>query len=153
MSAPVGTMQQRMATNRRSTNLIASHPGNTNAVRHGVFSNRALEPEIAARKEELRALPWCQPVDEIAVDEVARLLVRIAAIDRDLAERGHFGRNGARVLLDQRIRMSGQLMRWLKALGGLPSERAAWAAQLAQPSYVERLETKLAQIKEDEDGT
>ena len=109
-------------------NLVAAHPANVSRVVHGLFSegDRVLAPRIEAYREELLALPHVAPVDAVAVDECARLLARIEAVDRDLDERGHFGKRGARTLLDHRARLSRELRAWLAALGALPSARADW---------------------------
>jgi hypothetical protein len=73
-----------------SSNLVASHPQNTHAARHGLYSDRVLAPRIEAYRDQLLALPHVAPVDEAAVDECARLLARIEAVDADLDQRGHF---------------------------------------------------------------
>ena len=85
-------------------NLVAAHPANVSRVVHGLFSegDRVLASQIEAYRVELLALPHVAPVDAVAVDECARLLARIEAVDRDLDERGHFGKGGARTLLDHR---------------------------------------------------
>jgi hypothetical protein len=110
--------------------LIPAQPGNRNAVKRGVFSEQTLASQIEEHRATLRGLPWMQPVDDIAIGEVGKLLARIDAVDGDLAERGHFGRNGARTLLEHRARLSRELRAWLKDLGALPSERASWSAKL-----------------------
>jgi hypothetical protein len=120
-----------MNSRGNQNSLIPAKPGNTNAVKSGVFSAQALESEIEAYRQTLRELPWMQKVDEIAIDEVANLLARIDAVDLDIAERGHFGRNGARSLLEHRVRLSRELRAWLRDLGALPSERASWSARLS----------------------
>ena len=44
--------------------------------------------------------------------------------------RGHFGRNGARPLLEHKARLSRELRAWLVELGVTPRTRAEWAARL-----------------------
>jgi hypothetical protein len=108
-------------------------------VKHGAWSDRALAPEIEAEREALLALPWMREPDALLVDEAARLRARIAAVDRDLDERGHFGRNGARSLLDVRVKLSGALLRVLAQLGATPSERAKWANRLGRPTLADEI--------------
>lgn len=124
-------------------NLIAAHPANLNAARHGLYSDRALADEIEVEREALLALPWVTEPDRLLVDEVARLRARIAAVDRDLDERGHFGRNGARSLLDHRTRLNAALLRTLAALGASPAERSKWAARLGKASLGEEIRKAL----------
>jgi hypothetical protein len=127
--------------------LVASHPGNANAVRHGIFSNRILAPRIEAYRDELLALPHVAPVDVAAVDECARLLARIDAVDCDIDERGHFGRNGARSLLEHRARLSRELRAWLAALGATPAARAEWVSKLTRPSFRDEVERRRQEIE------
>jgi hypothetical protein len=134
--------------NGHAATLVAPERGNVRAVRHGVYSERVLAPRIEEYRDELLALPHVAPVDRVAVDECARLLARIEAVDRDLDERGHFGKNGARALLEHRARLSRELRAWLAALGALPSARADWTAKLTRPSVEERIAAKLAAIEE-----
>ena len=90
--------------NGHAASLVPAPLGNRRAEKHGLYSagDRALGPGIAAYREELLALPHVAPVDAVAVDECARLLARIEAVDRDLDERGHFGKRGA----PRRIRLA-----------------------------------------------
>lgn len=55
-------------------NLIAAHPGNQNAARHGLFSDDVLSAEISDHREVLARLPWMIEADAVALDEVARLV-------------------------------------------------------------------------------
>jgi len=123
--------------------------GNLAAVKHGLWSDRYLADEIETERERLLELPWVGQVDELLIDEVARTRARIAAVDRDLDERGHFGRSGARSLLDHRARLGGHLLRCLDALGATPAARSKWAARL---SFSERVERELRAIEEGRDG-
>ena len=102
--------------------LVAAQPGNQNALRYGVYSERALAPRAEEIRDQLTAAFQPGPehsfaVHEIArlaatIDEIARLAAIIDAIDRDLDERGLTDRNGkARYLVDSRLRYSRQLER------------------------------------------
>jgi hypothetical protein len=138
--------------NGTPSSLVPAEPGNLRAVRHGFYSDRALAPEIEAEREALLALPWVKEPDRLLVDEVARLRARIAAVDADLDARGHFGRNGARSLLDHRTKLNGALLRTLAALGATPAERAKWAQRLGQPSFAERVEQAMREIEAERNG-
>jgi hypothetical protein len=103
--------------------LVAAQPGNQNALRYGVHSERAL----AARAEEVRTLLIAElgigREHWVVVHEVARLAAIIDAIDSDLDERGLTDRKGkVRYLVDARARYSRQLERWYEKLpAGLAS--------------------------------
>lgn len=123
---------------------LVPQDGNLHAVKSGVYSDRVLSDRIEERRAQLRALPWMREVDEIAIGEASRLLARIEAVDADLDERGHFGRNGARSLLEHRARLTRELRAWLKDLGALPSERASWASKLGNGlTFSERVERRM----------
>lgn len=94
--------------------LVPAHPGNTNAVRYGVYSRRIIEPRAAEIEEGLLGNFEPTPTGRIAVHEVACCMAILEAIDRDLDERGIVDRRGeARSLLDHRARMSRRLDAWL----------------------------------------
>ena len=82
--------------------LVAAHPANGNAIRHGVYSSRALAPRAAEVADALMQLPHVQPLDRVAADEIGSIVARLEAIDADLDARGHFGRGGARSLLEHK---------------------------------------------------
>lgn len=54
-------------------NLVASHPGNVNAVRHGLHSSRVLAPRAQAIAEALMELPHVVALDRIAADQIGAL--------------------------------------------------------------------------------
>jgi hypothetical protein len=138
--------------NGTPSSLVPAEPGNLRALKHGLWSDRALADEIEAEREALLALPWVKEPDTLLVDEIARLRARIAAVDADLDSRGHYGRNGARSLLDVRTKLNGALLRTLAALGATPSERSKWAQRLGEPSFAERVEIELRKIEEERDA-
>jgi hypothetical protein len=73
-----------------SVNLVASHPGNTNAVRSGLYSRtgRIIAPRAAEIAEELMSLPHVAGMDAIAAEEIGQVLATLEAIDADLRSRG-----------------------------------------------------------------
>jgi hypothetical protein len=139
-------------SNGTPSSLVPAEPGNLRALKHGLWSDRALADEIEAEREALLALPWVKEPDRLLVDEVARLRARIAAVDADLDKRGHFGKAGARSLLDHRTKLNGALLRTLAALGASPAERSKWAQRLAEPTFGERVQIELRKIEAERNG-
>src|SRR5437868_9365261 len=114
----------------RLSNLVAAHPDNLNAVRHGVYSSRVLAPRAREIAAGLMGLPHVRPLDALAADEIGSIVARLEAIDLELDERG-VGRSGARSLLEHRVRLSRELRAWLKEFGGTPKSRWDFADRLA----------------------
>lgn len=124
--------------NGNVANLLASHPGNSNRLSHGVYSQR-VPPEAADLADALMAeLPHAAPSDRLAVEEAAAIVALIGRIDAALAER-IAGRGQVRALLDIRVRLSGRLERWLAALGATPQARAALGSTVASGSLAAEL--------------
>ncbi len=95
-------------------NLVPSHPGNTNAVKHGVHSPRLIQARASEIFADLTQSLEFSPTQRLAVHEVARCMAILEAIDRDLDEQGlHDKRGRPRYLLDHRWRVSRQLEKWL----------------------------------------
>ena len=110
-----------------SQNLVPAHNGNASALKHGLHARgELLAPEIAERIADLADLPWATQADRVALEEVGRLLVLIDKVDADLAKRGT---SRTKTLLDQRVRLSRALHRWLESLGATPKTRAEWAGR------------------------
>jgi hypothetical protein len=133
--------------------LVASHPGNQNRLRHGVWSadRKALEPRAREIAERILDAPHVGEVDEIGAVEIGRLEALIEAIDADIAERGLTGKGGnVRSIVDLRLRASRRLVEWLDRYGLNPQARAEWAAKLARPSIAERVEARLREIEAEE---
>lgn len=121
--------------NRKGTpsNLVAAHPGNTNAAKMGVYSPRLLAPRAREVADALMAAPQAAPLDQIAAEEIGSLVALLEAIDADLDEHGlTTGKGEARSLLDLRVRVSGRLERWLREFGATPAARVEWAGSLGR---------------------
>jgi hypothetical protein len=134
---PVRIAGQHRSVNAHGTpaKLVASHPGNTNAVTSGVFSrsSRVLEPRAKEIAEAILSAPHVEGVDEIGAAEIGRLVALIEAADRDLAERGLTSRKGeVRTIVKLRLQASRRLQEWLGAYGLHPRGRADFARQLAE---------------------
>lgn len=97
--------------------LVASHPGNQNAVKHGVHSSRLIQERAAEIASELTQSFEFSPPERLAVQEAARCIAILEAIDRDLDARGLVDKEGApRYLLNHRSRISRQLEQWLQKI-------------------------------------
>jgi hypothetical protein len=115
--------------NRRGTveNLVPAHPGNTNAVRHGIYSKsgRVLSTRAAEIANAVMESPTVRPIDEFGAVEVGRIVALIEAIDEDLDARGLTSRSGeARSLLKYRMQASRHLQSWLDRYALTPRGRA-----------------------------
>ena len=96
------------------TNLVSAHPGNLNAVKHGIHSPRLLQSRASEIADELTQAFTFSPPERLAVQEAARCIAILEAIDRDLDERGLVDKAGEpRYLLNHRARVSRQLEQWL----------------------------------------
>lgn len=131
-----------MNVNGTPQTLVAAHPGNTSAVKYGVHSPRAIQPradEIVAHLVESFEFSVAQ---RIAVEQVARCMAILEAIDRDLDERGLVDKRGQlRSLLNYRSRISGQLERWLSKITPAMERQSANedAASAERSDYVREL--------------
>ena len=106
-----------MNTRGNPESLVASHPGNQNAVKHGVHSSRLIQPRAAEIASELTQSFEFSPAEQLAVQEAARCIAILEAIDRDFDERGLVDEEGTpRYLLNHRSRISRQLEQWLQKI-------------------------------------
>jgi hypothetical protein len=92
-------------------------------------------------------LPHTQPLDRLAAEEIASLCVRLERIDSDLDERGHFGRSGARSLLEHKARLGRELRAWLREFGGTPRARWEFAQQLSGETIGEAIARRLREVE------
>ena len=123
-----------MNTTGTPENLIASHPGNTNAERHGVYARsggRALSPRAAAIADAILASPQIGTVDDLGVAEIARLVDLIERMDADLAECGLTRRGDARAMVKLRLQASRRLQDWLDRFAMTPRGRAEFVQSLS----------------------
>jgi hypothetical protein len=105
----------RMNKRGNSKSLVASHPGNLNAAKHGVHSPRLIQARAAEIAGELTQSFEFSPAERLAVHETARCIAILEAIDRDLDQRGLVDKEGQpRYLLNHRSRTSRQLEQWLE---------------------------------------
>jgi hypothetical protein len=106
-----------MNTRGNPESLVASHPGNQNAVKHGVHSSRLIQARAAEIASELTQSFEFSPAERLAVQEAARCIAILEAIDRDFDERGLVDDEGTpRYLLNHRSRISRQLEQWLEKI-------------------------------------
>jgi hypothetical protein len=133
--------------------LIASHPENRSAQRHGLYSRPEVTEEVRELAAELADLaPHVLPSDSPAVLETARLVLLAARLDAALAD-DRVERGGKlRQLVAERRLLSGQLERWFQVLGLTPDARATWTARLTGPSFSELVAQKRAEIEAERNG-
>ncbi len=106
--------------------LVASHPGNLNAVKQGVHSDRLIQARAAEIASELTRSFEFSPVERLALHEAARCIAILEAIDRDLDDRGLVDKEGKpRYLLNHRSRTSRQLEHWLEKVSAAIERQAA----------------------------
>jgi hypothetical protein len=106
--------------------LIASHPGNFNAVKQGAHSPRLIQARAAQIAGELMQSFDFSPLERVAVNEAARCIAILEAIDRDLDQRGLVDTEGnPRYLLNHRARASRQLRQWLEKVSAATERHAA----------------------------
>jgi hypothetical protein len=123
--------------------LVASHPGNLNAVRQGVHSPRLIQTRAAEIATELTQSFEFSPAERLAAHEAARCIAILEAIDRDLDQRGLVDKEGQpRYLLNHRSRTSRQLEHWLEKVSAA-IEREVTSEQASRgdfPDYVRALQ-------------
>src|SRR3954447_22638101 len=121
--------------------LVARHPGNRNAERHGVYgSGRALEPRAQELADAIMREPHTVAIDEPGAREIARLIVLLETIDAELERGGLTRKNGdARSLVDLRLRASRRLAEWLDRYGMTPLSRATWAKRLSGSNLADEI--------------
>src|ERR1700752_165434 len=99
--------------------LRAPQPGNTCALKHGIFSRtgRILHPRAKEIAETVTGAPFVTDIDEIGIQEIASLLATLEAIDAELAT-GLVRRGRDKIkLLQMRSAFSRRLQEWLGAYG------------------------------------
>jgi hypothetical protein len=118
--------------------LVASHPGNLHAAKHGVHSPRLLQARAAGLVDELTQSFTFSAAELLAVHEAARCIAILEAIDRDLDQRGLVDREGQpRYLLNHRSRTSRQLEQWLEKVSAAIERKAASEQAPAQAEFAD----------------
>lgn len=113
--------------------LVAAHPGNRNAGRHGIYSPAMREARARAVTDELMQLPHVTEADRLAVEQVGREQALVDTLTERLTDIGLDGPPAAvSLLLDYLGRAEGRLAKALAALGSTPVSRAKWARDLAE---------------------
>jgi hypothetical protein len=98
----------------------AVRAGNTNALRHGVYAEAAVRPDVLDQASLLFArAPWLDRVrDGVLVEAAARLVVRLRRLDTILEA------EPTETLASLACRLEGQLLKHLDALGLTPTAAA-----------------------------
>jgi hypothetical protein len=125
-----------MNTNGTPANLVPATTGNTNAVRHGVYSPRSLEPRAHEVTEAIMSAQHTIGIDEVGAQEIGRLVAMIEAIDGDISENGLTRKGDARTIVKLRLQASRRLQEWLSAYGMTPKGRAEFVQSLARGKLV-----------------
>lgn len=126
-----------MNANGNRDNLVASHPGNTNAVKSGVHSERLMAPRAAEILEGLDLPSNLDAAGNFAARECARLTARIEAADRYLDAKGMTNRRDEeRTLVQRRDSLSRRLAeanaQLAEALGRARRDSAATSSSPAR---------------------
>lgn len=135
-----------MSSDGHPQTLVASHPGNTNAVvRTGIYSKtgRVLAPRAEEITEVLMQAPHVVALDSIAAEEIGSLIAHVEAIDKELV--GATKRAERKTLLDMRARLTRQLRDWLREFGATPRSRADWAKTMAEGGLAAEIARRRAQ--------
>ncbi len=128
--------------------LQASHPGNTAALKSGVFSRsgRVLAPRVEELAGEIMASGFVEGIDWLGARELGSLLALGEALDADIAKRGALTRDGnPRRVVDMRLKLSGRIERWLVQYGATPASRATLAQTLATGGLAAEIARRRAQ--------
>jgi hypothetical protein len=123
-------------TSGTPANLVPATTGNTNAVRHGVYSPRSLEPRAQEVTEAIMSAAHTIGIDEVGAQEIGRLVALVEAIDADIAENGLTRKGDARTIVKLRLQASRRLQEWLSAYGMTPKGRAEFVQSLARGKLV-----------------
>lgn len=134
--------------------LQAAQPGNRNAEQHGLYAapGRELEPLAQEVAEWLMQAPHTVELDLMAAIEIGKLAVLIDRVDAALGDGVVERRGRARDLIDQRIRLSSRLEKWLRQFGLTPAARADFAKALASGTFREKLEQRRAALAQQREA-
>ena len=135
-----------VAVNKRGNpqSLVRSHPGNLNAAKNGVHSPRLIQARAAEIAADLTQGFAFSPAERLAVQEAARSIAILEAIDRDLDQRGLVDKDGSpRYLLNHRSRTSRHLEHWLEQVSGAIERQTSREPETTRadfPDYVRALQ-------------
>jgi hypothetical protein len=133
--------------------LVAAHPGNLNAAKHGIHSPRLIQSRATEIADELTQAFTFLPPERLAVQEAARCIAILEAIDRDFDERGLVDKAGEpRYLLNHRARVSRQLEQWLGKVSSAIERQLANKQESPQAEFADYVRA-LQQIALGQDQT
>lgn len=114
-----------MNKNGHAETLLASHPGNSNALSHGVYSRagRVLSSRAAEIADAILEEPQVRAMDEHGAAEIGRLVALIEAMDLEIEKNGLTRRGDARSMIKLRLQASRQLQQWLDRYALTPRGR------------------------------
>jgi hypothetical protein len=123
--------------------LSPSHPGNTNAVKFGVYSTRLIGERANEIVDGLQQSFELTPVERVAANEAARCVALLEAIDNDLDARGVVdGRGKERSIVQLRVQVSARLERWLDKFASAMERQwpSSDAPEIERTDYVKELQ-------------
>jgi hypothetical protein len=137
-----------MSRENGHANLVASHPGNVHAAKHGVYSPRLREPRAREIADEILEAPHVSGLDEIGAVEIGRLEALIETLDEAIASAGPVNarRGTVRAVVELRLRASKRLQEWLDRYGMTPKGRAEWAKDLGRRGLMETVAERLKEL-------
>jgi hypothetical protein len=130
--------------------LVARQVGNSNALKHGISSPKKMSERAAEFAAEICAVCDFPFSKYPAVEQAARCMAYLTAIDDYLDEHGLVDRKGKpNYLIDKRARFSRELERWWTEL--VPTIDRHTAGQCSEPSSPEVLTHELWRIATGQD--
>jgi hypothetical protein len=131
--------------------LVPAPAGNTHGLQHGFYSKRIVGERASAIADGLMGLPFTQPLDRLAAEEIASVIASLGAIDRALSDGKVEVRGKVRgSLLTAKAALSRELRTWLREFGASPLARYEVAAKLGRPSLGEEIARRLAEVETTE---
>ena len=125
-------------------NLVAAHPGNTNALTHGIYSEKCISERAAEIEVELQREFVFSPAQRLTVSALARCTATLEAIDRVIDTSGVSNKKGVpSAFLDPWLRLSRRRDQLLSQLSSAIDRQ--WMARQPLPgpdstAYVEELQ-------------
>jgi hypothetical protein len=116
-----------------TANLVQSHPENTNALRHGLYSPRLLDERAREIVDALQSLDHVTALDVFALEELASCIAALETIDGELARSPKAA--ARKTLLERKTSLSRELRAWLREVGATPRSRWEFARALAAPTF------------------
>lgn len=127
-----------MNTRGTPDNLVAAHPENANASKHGIYSRagRLLSARASEIADAVMSAPQVRSPDEFGAAEIGRLLALIEAMDDEIDTNGLTRWGDARSLVKLRLQASRRLEEWLDRYAMTPRRPRTGTAARGTPSHL-----------------